>query len=34
VITVELADHTEKTIFFDITAFYGVLEKPAAPPPK
>jgi hypothetical protein len=34
VITVELADHTEKTIFFDITAFYGVLEKPAAPPPQ
>jgi hypothetical protein len=33
VITVELADHTEKTIYFDITAFYGVLEKPAAPPP-
>jgi hypothetical protein len=33
VITVELADHTEKTIYFDITAFYGVLEKPAPPPP-
>ena len=33
VITVELADHTEKTIFFDITAFYGVMEKPAPPPP-
>ena len=34
VITVELADHTERTIYFDITAFYGVLEKPAAPPPQ
>lgn len=35
VITVELADHTEKTIYFDITAFYGVMEKPApAPPPR
>jgi len=33
VITVELADHTEKTIYFDITAFYGVMEKPAPPPP-
>jgi len=33
VITVELADHTEKTIYFDITAFYGVLEKPGTPPP-
>jgi hypothetical protein len=32
VITVELADHTEKTIYFDITAFYGVMEKPAPPP--
>jgi len=36
VITVELGDHSEKTIYFDITGFYGVLEKPApdpAPPP-
>ncbi len=38
VITVELSDHSEKTIYFDITGFYGVLEKPApdsppAPPP-
>jgi hypothetical protein len=33
VITVELADHSEKTIYFDITQFYGILEKPAAPPP-
>jgi hypothetical protein len=33
VITVELADHSEKTIYFDITAFYGVLEKPSPPPP-
>jgi hypothetical protein len=34
VITVELADHTEKTIYFDITGFYGVMERPeAAPPP-
>ena len=32
VITVELADHTEKTIYFDITGFYGVMELPAAPP--
>ena len=32
-ITVELADH-EKTIYFDITAFYGVLEKPTPPPPQ
>jgi hypothetical protein len=32
VITVELADHTEKTIYFDITAFYGVMEKPVPPP--
>ena len=32
VITVELADHTEKTIYFDITGFYGVMEKPAPPP--
>ena len=28
VITVELGDHTEKTIFFDITGFYGVMEPP------
>jgi hypothetical protein len=28
VITVELADHSEKTIFFDITGFYGVMEPP------
>ena len=33
VITVELSDHTERTIYFDITAFYGVMEKPSAPPP-
>ena len=38
VITVELGDHTEKTIFFDITGFYGVMEvptpeEPAPPPP-
>jgi len=32
VITVELGDHSEKTIYFDITGFYGVLEKPAADP--
>ena len=34
VITVELADHSEKTIFFDITGFYGVMEAPEAPPPQ
>ena len=28
VITVELGDHTEKTIYFDITGFYGVMEIP------
>ncbi|HET7453804.1 MAG TPA: hypothetical protein VFL12_13740 [Thermoanaerobaculia bacterium] len=36
VITVELGDHSEKTIYFDITAFYGVMDAPAppeAPPP-
>jgi hypothetical protein len=33
VITVELADHTEKTIYFDITGFYGVMELPEAPAP-
>jgi hypothetical protein len=33
VITVELGDHTEKTIFFDITGFYGVMELPEAPAP-
>ena len=33
VITVELADHAEKTIYFDITGFYGVMELPAPPPP-
>jgi len=33
VITVELGDHSEKTIYFDITGFYGVMEKPAPQPP-
>jgi len=33
VITVELGDHTEKTIYFDITGFYGVMELPEAPAP-
>jgi hypothetical protein len=33
VITVELGDHSEKTIYFDITAFYGVMEVPTEPPP-
>jgi len=33
VITVELADHSEKTIYFDITGFYGVMETPLPPPP-
>jgi hypothetical protein len=33
-ITVELGDHSEKTIYFDITAFYGVMEAPAPPPPR
>ena len=32
VITVELGDHSEKTIFFDITGFYGVMEAPPPPP--
>ena len=33
VITVELTDHTEKTIYFDITGFYGVMELPTSPQP-
>ncbi len=37
VITVELGDHTERTIYFDITGFYGVMDPPetapATPPP-
>ena len=36
VITVELNDHSEKTIYFDITAVYGVMDAPTpaeAPPP-
>lgn len=32
VATVELADHSEKTIYFDITGFYGI-ETPQPPPP-
>jgi hypothetical protein len=35
VITVELGDHTEKTIYFDITGFYGIMDvpQPVEPPP-
>ncbi|HET9795648.1 MAG TPA: hypothetical protein VFS34_14435 [Thermoanaerobaculia bacterium] len=33
VLTVELGDHTEKTIYFDITGFYGVMEVPGTPAP-
>jgi hypothetical protein len=35
VVVVELGDHTEKTIYFDISGFYGIMDVPQAedPPP-